>query len=71
MPDHLTDPSTIERLRAEFRARLADVRADAALKALQDEFLSRKSGSVTGLLKQLGTLAPDARREFGALINAL
>src|SRR5687768_16469319 len=71
MPDHLTDPSTIERLRAEFRARLAAVRADAGLKALQDEFLSRKSGSVTGLLKQLGTLAPDARREFGALVNAL
>src|SRR5687767_15388454 len=71
MPDHLTDPSTIERLRADFRARLAAVRADAGLKALQDEFLSRKSGSVTGLLKQLGTLAPDARREFGALVNAL
>jgi phenylalanyl-tRNA synthetase alpha chain len=71
MPDHLIDPSTIERLRAEFRARLAGVRDDAGLKALQDEFLSRKSGSVTGLLKQLGTLAPDARREFGALVNAL
>src|SRR5688500_623886 len=71
MPDHLTDPSTIERLRAEFRARLAAVRADAGLKALQDELLSRKSGSVTGLLKTLGTLPPDARREFGALVNAL
>ena len=71
MPDHLIDSSTIERLRAEFRARLAEVRADAGLKALQDEFLSRKSGSVTGLLKQLGTLAPDAKRAFGALVNAL
>jgi phenylalanyl-tRNA synthetase alpha chain len=63
--------SAIERPRAEFRARLAAVRTDADLKALQDEFLSRKSGSVTGLLKQLGTLAPDAKREFGALINVL
>ena len=71
MPDHLTDPSTIERLRAEFLARLAGVRTDAGLKTLHDEFLSRKSGSVTGLLKQLGTLAPDARREFGAMVNAL
>src|SRR5688500_19089340 len=71
MSDSPIDHSTIERLRAEFRARLAGVRADAGLKALQDEFLSRKSGSVTGLLKQLGTLAPDARREFGALVNAL
>src|SRR5688500_18645956 len=71
MPDPLIDRSAIERPRAEFRARLAAVRTDADLKALQDEFLSRKSGSVTGLLKQLGALAPDAKREFGALINAL
>ena len=36
-----------------------------------DEFLGRKSGSVTALLKTLGTLPPEARREFGALVNAL
>jgi phenylalanyl-tRNA synthetase alpha chain len=41
------------------------------LKALDDEFLSRKSGSVTALLKGLGTLAPEARREFGQLVNTL
>ena len=62
-------PST--RLRADFRVRLAAAGTDAAVKALADEFLSRKSGSVTGLMKTLGSLAPDARREFGALVNAL
>ena len=62
MPDPLIDRTTIEALRAEFRARLASVRTDADLKALQDDLLSRKSGTVTGLLKQLGTLAPDAKR---------
>ena len=41
------------------------------LKALDDEFLSRKSGSVTALLKTLGDAAAEARREFGALVNAL
>jgi phenylalanyl-tRNA synthetase alpha chain len=71
MPDPLIDRSTIEALRADFRARLLDVRTDADLKALQDEVLGRKSGTVTGLLKQLGALAPDAKREFGALINTL
>jgi phenylalanyl-tRNA synthetase alpha chain len=71
MPDPLIDRSTIDGLRADFRARLVDVRTDADLKALQDELLSRKSGTVTGLLKQLGTLPPDAKREFGALINTL
>jgi phenylalanyl-tRNA synthetase alpha chain len=63
--------STIEALRADFRARVASARTDADLKTLHDEFLSRKSGSVTGLLKQLGTLAPEARRELGALVNGL
>ena len=44
---------------------------DAALKSLHDEFLSRKSGTVTGLMKTLGSLPPEARREFGSLVNAL
>jgi phenylalanyl-tRNA synthetase alpha chain len=71
MPDSPLDRSTVEALRADFRARLAAVRTAGDLKALQDEFLSRKSGHVTGLMKTLGTLAPDARREFGAAVNAL
>ena len=54
-----------------FRARLDAADSDQKLKALHDEFLSRKSGSVTGLMKTLGTLAPDARRELGQLVNAL
>jgi phenylalanyl-tRNA synthetase alpha chain len=71
MPDSPLDRTTLEALRADFRARLAAARTDADLKALHDEFLSRKSGTVTGLLKQLGTLAPDLRREAGALVNEL
>jgi phenylalanyl-tRNA synthetase alpha chain len=71
MPDSPLDRTTLEALRADFRARLAAARTDADMKALHDEFLSRKSGTVTGLLKQLGTLAPDLRREAGALVNEL
>ena len=71
MPDSLLDRSTVDALRADFRARLAAVRTEGELKALQDEFLSRRSGTVTGLMKALGTIPPEARREFGALINAL
>jgi phenylalanyl-tRNA synthetase alpha chain len=71
MPDPSLDPSTIDTLRADFRARVASARTDAELKALHDEFLSRKSGSITGLLKQLGTLPPDRRRDVGALVNEL
>ena len=71
MPDSPVDRTTLEALRADVRTRLAAARTDADLKALHDEFLSRKSGSVSGLLKQLGTLAPDLRREAGALVNEL
>ena len=67
MPDH----SAIDQLRAAFRAQLASASTEPSLKALQDEFLSRKSGSVTGLMKTLGTLSPDERRTFGAAINTL
>ncbi|MEQ1575016.1 MAG: phenylalanine--tRNA ligase subunit alpha [Vicinamibacterales bacterium] len=65
------DPSAIEALRADFRARLSSAASDRDLKSLTDEFLSRKSGSVTALLKNLGSLPPDARRDFGQLVNAL
>src|SRR5688572_27902947 len=71
MSESTVDRSAIDQLRTLFTVRLAATQSDSALKALQDEFLSRKSGSVTGLLKTLGTLPADARREFGALVNAL
>ena len=71
MSESLLDRDAIDRLRADFGTRLAAAGTDAAVKALADEFLGRKSGSVTGLMKTLGSLAPDARREFGALVNAL
>ena len=58
-------------MRADFRARLADAATDRDLRALSDEFLSRKSGSVTTLLKHLGTIPADARREVGQLVNTL
>ena len=70
MPD-ATDRSTVDALRADFRARLAAASTDRDLKTLNDEFLGRKSGSVTALLKSLSSIPPDARREFGQGVNAL
>jgi phenylalanyl-tRNA synthetase alpha chain len=71
MPDSAVDRSTVDTLRDELRVRLAAVRTEPDLKAVHDEFLGRKSGRVTALLKGMGALAPEARREFGALVNAL
>jgi phenylalanyl-tRNA synthetase alpha chain len=65
------DPSQIDALRAQFQAKLAAAGTDKDLKALTDEFLSRKSGAVTALMKNLGTLPADAKREYGQLVNAL
>ena len=71
MPDSVVDRSAVDALRADFQARLGRASTERELKTIADEFLSRKSGSITALVKSLGSLAPDARREFGALVNQL
>ena len=71
MSESILDHDAVERLRADFLARLGAAGTEASVKTLADEFLSRKSGSVTGLMKRLGTLSPEGRREFGALVNTL
>ena len=71
MSDATLDLASIAHLRAEFDARLTAVRSAADLSALKDEFLGRKAGLVTGLLKGLGGLPPNAKRELGQLVNAL
>jgi phenylalanyl-tRNA synthetase alpha chain len=58
-------------LRAEFDAALAAAVDAAALQALRDRLLGRKSGAVTALLKSLGRLPEADRREAGRELNAL
>src|SRR5258705_280671 len=54
-----TDSASIDQLRERFQAQLARAANSADLKALHDEFLSRKSAAITGLMKALRTLPPD------------
>ena len=70
MPEPV-DRSAIETLRAGFRARLATAATDRDLQTLNDDFLGRRNGSVTALLKSLATVPAEARREFGQLVNTL
>ena len=70
MPETV-DGSNIETLRADFLARLATVATDRDLQTLSDDFLGRRNGSVTALLKSLATIPAEARREFGRLVNTL
>jgi len=69
MSESVLNQDAIDRLRKAFDAELAAVSTDAALKTLQDQFVGRKSGAVTGLMKQLGTLPAEERRAFGAAVN--
>ena len=70
MPDPLDHPA-IKGLREAFQTQFPSVSTEQALKGLHDAFLGRKSGSVTALLKSLGALPPDARRDVGQAVNAL
>jgi phenylalanyl-tRNA synthetase alpha chain len=63
--------SRLDALRAEFEAALRAASDPAALQAARDRFLGRKSGALSSLLKALGGLAPEARRETGQRLNAL
>jgi len=62
---------SIETLRSHFQSRLAAAATARDLKAIDDEFLSRKSGSVTALMQTLKSLPPEDRRAFGAAVNTL
>ena|SRR5262249_31304056 len=60
----------IQKLEAELLAAIAAANDEAALEAVRVSALG-KSGTVSSLLKTLGTLTPDQRKEQGALINGL
>lgn len=63
--------SSADALRARFDAALAAAATPADLKALRDEFLSRKHGLVTQLVKSIATATPEEKRTLGAAANAL
>jgi phenylalanyl-tRNA synthetase alpha chain len=61
----------VRALRSDFEAALRSAKDAQALQSVRDRFLGRKSGAVTALLKLLGSLAEDARREAGQELNRL
>ena len=60
----------IDRIRDETLARVAAAADPRALDEVRVEALGKK-GAITGLMKQLGGLSPDERREQGAALNRL
>lgn len=59
---------TVAKLESEIQAALARAESVAVLDELRVRYLGKK-GEFTTLMKELGDLSPDERREFGKLIN--
>lgn len=59
----------LEQLQTEARSQIAAARDAAALERVELEFLGRKQGRLTALLRGLGHLPPAERKEVGALAN--
>ena len=57
-------------LRTKLDASLADVTEIAQLEALKVEYLGKK-GSVTALMKNMGSLSPEEKKTFGKEVNEL
>jgi phenylalanyl-tRNA synthetase alpha chain len=67
----MSDTSTdLQQLAARARQAVAACASLTGIEDLKVELFGKK-GSITALLKSLGALAPDARREAGARINAV
>jgi phenylalanyl-tRNA synthetase alpha chain len=62
--------SDLQKLEADTLAAIESAKDDAALEAARISALGKK-GSVSELLKTLGTMTPDERKERGPLINGL
>ena len=72
MADSLDElKARVSTLQAEFEAALRAAPDAAGLQSVRGRFLGRKSGAVTALLKSLGSLANEARREAGRELNQL
>ena len=57
-------------LKEQLDAALQSVSSVAELESLKVEYLGKK-GSITALLKNMGKLAPEEKKSFGAQVNAL
>jgi phenylalanyl-tRNA synthetase alpha chain len=60
----------LARLRAEFPGRFARAETEQSLREENAKLLGKK-GELTGLLKQLGSVAPEARKAIGEKVNLL
>jgi phenylalanyl-tRNA synthetase alpha chain len=61
----------LNQIREQFLADVSAVNTPEALTALRDKYLGRKSGLIATEKKRVGSLAPEARAEFGNQVNQI
>ena len=59
----------IDQLKREFSQKLSSIQDSKALEELRNEYVGRKRGVITALLKELPKLAPEERKSAGSAIN--
>lgn len=64
------EPEALDRIEAEITGQITESGDLAALESVRVGALGKK-GRVSGLMQQLGSLAPDDRKSFGQAVNAL
>src|SRR5215470_16203785 len=69
MSDPISSQPSIDELRGEFDQELAAAIQTGNVQSIRDRYLGRKDGLITRLLKDLGTVPPEERRERGASAN--
>lgn len=69
MQEHGSGIEQIGALEREATERLAQIADEAALEGWFREYLGRKDGKLSGLLRRMGMLAPEERPRFGAAVN--
>ena len=62
--------SSVAQLKEQLNSALLQASSTQELESLKVEYLGKK-GSVTALLKNMGSLSPEERKSFGAEVNAL
>ncbi|MBC8143888.1 MAG: hypothetical protein H7Y38_20845, partial [Armatimonadetes bacterium] len=61
---------TLQQTEAEAIAAVETATNTAALDALDNDYLGRKAGKLTGLMRSLGSLPADQKPAFGQALNA-
>lgn len=69
-PTTMTDKATLDALEAEFATAIADAMDEQTLDAVRVAALGKK-GRISDMMKGLGAMSPEERRDMGPLLNGL